>query len=295
MLKLSEQEYWNSIYRDEKQRLLGSTANLTKEHDRSSLRRKVVRTMKGLLGKKMLERISSYADYLLWEIIFKRHLSEMKGAKVLEVGSAPGKFLVKFSQKYDCAPYGVEYSETGVEVNRKVFSLHGLNPDNVIYADFLSEEFHGQYRESFDVVISRGFIEHFSDVGSVIDRHVDLLVPGGYLVVSIPNLKGINYVLTRIFSAEVIPLHNFEIMRTDAFTRLFVRSDLQHLFCDYYGTFSFDVICTRHNSSMIRFVSIRILERLQQCLNLIFRLLLNGHSAESKLLSPYLLFIGRKR
>lgn len=294
MLKLSKQEYWDSIHRDEERQLLGSAANPAKEHDRSPLRRRVVRTVKGLLGKKVLERISSYADYLLWDVIFKQHLPEMKGAKVLEVGSAPGKFLVKFSQRYDCTPYGVEYSEIGVELNRKVFSLHGLNPDNVIHADFFSEEFHRQYGGSFDVVISRGFIEHFSDVGSVIERHMDLLAPAGYLIVSIPNLKGINYALTWIFSKEVVPLHNLEIMRTDAFTKLFVRSDLQRLFCDYYGTFSFNVICTRQNSPTMRFALSRSFEILQLVLNLIFRLFLRGKRTESKLLSPYLLFIGKK-
>ena len=51
----------------------------------------------------------------------------------------------------------------------------------------------------FDVVMSRGFIEHFDEPSSVVDRHLDLLKPGGLLVVSIPNLRGVNGLLTRFF------------------------------------------------------------------------------------------------
>jgi 2-polyprenyl-3-methyl-5-hydroxy-6-metoxy-1,4-benzoquinol methylase len=215
-----------------------------------------------------------------------------KGAKVLEVGSAPGKFLVEFKQNYDCVPYGLEYSETGVELNRKVFSSHGINPDNVICADFFSNEFHEQYRERFDIVISRGFIEHFADVDNVIQEHLNLLKPGGHLIVSIPNVRGANYILTQLFYKELIPIHNLNIMRKKEFSKLFNNGRLSHLFCDYYGTFSFGLFYTKNDGPM-RLV-LDVCSRLQRLLNLIFRLILQDKGAESRLFSPHLLFIGKK-
>jgi 2-polyprenyl-3-methyl-5-hydroxy-6-metoxy-1,4-benzoquinol methylase len=72
----------------------------------------------------------------------------MEGAKVVEVGSAPGEHLVRLKQRF------------------------GLTP-----------------REAFDVVLSGGFIEHFTDVAAIVQKHLQLLKPGGRLVVMIPNLK----------------------------------------------------------------------------------------------------------
>lgn len=220
-MRLSKKEYWGAVYRAEEHTLFDSTANSSEDHNDSRFKRRAVRTIKGLLGKKVLEYMLDYPSYLRWEVIFKQHLPAMNGAKVLEIGIAPGMFLVKFAERYDCTPYGVEYSEAGARLNRRVFRHHGLDPNNVIHADFFSNEFHRGYSGAFDVVISRGFVEHFSDAGSVIEKHLDLLAPGGYLIVGIPNFRGINYILVYFFCEEIIPLHNLEIMRAEVFRELF--------------------------------------------------------------------------
>jgi 2-polyprenyl-3-methyl-5-hydroxy-6-metoxy-1,4-benzoquinol methylase len=71
-----------------------------------------------------------------------------------------------------------------------VFKQNGFAADNVIHANFFSDEFIVGHRERFDVVISRGFIEHCEDAKSVIDRYGQLLNSGGYLKMSIPNVNG---------------------------------------------------------------------------------------------------------
>ncbi|MBA2525103.1 MAG: hypothetical protein H0V18_04855 [Pyrinomonadaceae bacterium] len=121
---------------------------------------------------------------------------------------------------------------------------------------------------------------------------MNLLSEGGYLIVSIPNFRGVNYALTSIFNKELIPLHNLDIMRKAEFLKLFDRADLLRLFCDYYGTFSFYLFYTKKDSPM-RF-ALRLSYKLQPLLNLIFRLVLRKTGAEGELVSPYLLFIGRK-
>jgi 2-polyprenyl-3-methyl-5-hydroxy-6-metoxy-1,4-benzoquinol methylase len=158
---LTEKEHWDSVHESEEEHLDSPANNRGFDYEQLSLMRKLVVGVKKLLGPNVLVRMSSYGDYLLWDVIFQQHLPKLKGAKVLEVGSSPGEFLVQFSQKYECVPYGVDYSEVGVQLNRKTFSSHGINPDNVIHADFFSDQFQERYQESFDVVISRGFIEHF--------------------------------------------------------------------------------------------------------------------------------------
>lgn len=297
MSKLSEKEYWNAVHRSEAELFDSANAAPQASGDAhpdapQSPKRRLIAAARRLLGKENIERMSAFDDYLLWEVLFKRHLPELRNAKVLEVGSAPGEFLVKFRREYGCVPYGVEYSETGVELNRRLFAAHGINPDNVIHADFFSEEFQQNYKNAFDVVVSRGFIEHFTDVDRVIARHVNVLAEGGYLIVNIPNLRGFNYALIRLFHKEVIRIHNLDIMRRETFARLFDRADLRPLFCDYYGAFSFYLFNARDDSPA-RFL-LNASYKLQPALNLLFRRLLKDRGAESRHFSPHLLFIGRK-
>lgn len=64
-----------------------------------------------------------------------------------------------------------EYSPVGAKLNRENFKDWGLNPEHVIESDFFADDFQSAYRAQFDVVISRGFIEHFTSLQPVIDAH----------------------------------------------------------------------------------------------------------------------------
>ena len=279
MGKLTEKEYWDSIHK----------AKVAKR------KRYSVKGNLEILATRFLENnfARSYADYLLWEVIYKKFMPKIKVAKVLEVGSAPGNNLVRLSKRFGFIPYGVEYSESGVELNRKVFISNNINPNNVIHADFLSDDFQKQYSSYFDIAMSAGFIEHFEDVGDVIEKHINLLTEDGYLIVSIPNLRGANYILQWIFNKELLSLHNINIMQKSEFSQIFDKVCLSTLFCDYYGTFNFGLFITKGNSPL-RFV-LTSCKILQLVLNMVFRLLFRNGGVESRLFSPYLLFIGVKK
>ena len=283
MSRLSDRSHWDFIHAGEQKRFLRRPI-----HSHTNFKQAV----KKLLGQTVLDRMSGYSDYLLWDVIFPQHFHSMKGAKAVEIGSAPGEFLVKFSEKYGCIPYGIEYSDIGVKVNRATFERHGFNPDNVIHTDFFDDAFRKRYFEYFDVVFSKGFIEHFTDMQPLIDRHIDLLKPGGYLLVEIPNMRGLNYPLARFFDKGAIPRHNLEIMRKDAFRKLFDRKDLEQIACGYYGTFSF-YLFTADESKLAKY-SLKACHKIQPALNLAFRTLLENKRAESALFSPFLQYIGRK-
>jgi SAM-dependent methyltransferase len=292
MSKLTQKTHWDSVHLHEREHFFPSQVapDATLE---VPLRAKAVGTVKRLLGKTMLERMTAYDDYLLWKVILPKYVPQMPGGKVVEIGSAPGDYVVAFAKHHGCIPHGIEYSEVGVELNRRVFSMHGFDPDNVIQSDFFSDEFRNRYREQFDAVISKGFIEHFADLRPVIDGHMDLLKPGGYLVVTIPNLRGLNYPVIRLLDGEAIPRHNIEIMRKKIYATLFDRTELEPLFCDYYGTFSL-YLYTAGRSKLQR-SALRTGYKLQPFLNLGFRTVLGSRGLESGLLSPFLLYIGKKR
>src|SRR5438132_11144779 len=100
MPHLAEKQYWDSLHKTEaKQRASTIETGVSGAAPLRSVKRNVVGAVKRLLGRHNIERMSSFDEYLLWEIIFPRHLPEMRNAKVLELGSAPGAFLVSFSLK----------------------------------------------------------------------------------------------------------------------------------------------------------------------------------------------------
>ena len=290
MSKLAPRTYWDRIHSQEQRRF--SSGSLTKEAFHLPGKAKITIALKKLLGSTVLERMSAYDDYLLWNVILPKALPNISGAKFVEIGSAPGEYSVEFSKKLGCIPYGVEYSAGGVELNKSVFKQNGFNPDNVIHADFFSDEFAAEYHEKFDGVMSKGFIEHFEDVRSVIDRHMHVLKPGGYLVVTIPNLSGFNYLLGGLLDEGAIPRHNVKIMRKAVYRDLFDRNDLQTLFCDYYGTFSFYLFTAGESS--VKKQLLKVSHRVQPGLNLAFRTIFGDKGAETGLFSPFLLYIGRK-
>ena len=287
---LTDKRFWDSTYLNEKE---GLAPVLTlSEIEPLTFKSRVKMKIKALMGRRLLDYMRSYEDYLLWDVIYKNHLPKKEGLKVLEVGSAPGEHLVRLSKRFGFTPYGIEYSESGVELNRAVFAANGIDPDNVIYADFLSDEVHSRYKGAFDIVISRGFIEHFTDVRAIVEKHVNLLARGGHLIISIPNLNGLNYALGSLFHKDIIPLHNLTIMRKGEFMKLFDDQGVAPVLCRYYGTFNFGLFNAR-KSSLLE-LALKLCMKVQLVLNVLLRLFFKGRSAEHSKLSPSLIYIGVK-
>jgi SAM-dependent methyltransferase len=244
--------------------------------------------------RKWLRHIGrSYAAEHFWSRCLGHHLKPGQ-LRIIEIGSAPGDFLKECHARFGFEPYGVEYSPVGARVNRENFKSWGLDPNHVMQSDLFTDDFQSAHRGQFDVVVSRGFIEHFIDLEPVIDAHVNLLKSGGTLVISIPNLSGLNYVLGMLTSRAVYPLHNMDIMRVEVFGRLFARSELDTLFCGYQGGIDLGILEAGPHTTLINWV--RNVNRLAQWgLNVVFNALCFGLVPETRYTSPYLLYIGRKK
>ena len=281
MDRLTEQSYWNNVYTETK--LQPKTTTITPEKT----------GVKGFLKHHLDKYWRDYSDYLEWDVLYEAHLPKTKGLKIIEIGSAPGTNLVRLLQTFGYEPYGVEYAEAGANLNREVFSQHGLNPNHVIRADFFSESFLTRYEGTFDLVISRGFIEHFTEMEHVMKAHLRLLKPGGILIITIPKLTGVPNLLFRLFNPTVIPMHNLKIMNRNAFAALFQRAELRTQYCNYYGTFKSSV-CGAAQSSGVKKVVVETLMNGQLLLNLLFRATFGKRGAESHAFSPYLIYIGTK-
>jgi SAM-dependent methyltransferase len=237
--------------------------------------------------------VRPYEETVLWDRLYPRFLSRTAGLKAVEIGSAPGTFLVDLARRFGVDPYGIEYAAAGVEINREVFRRHGVPADHVIHDDFFSDRLHARYREHFDVVVSRGFIEHVDDPRGAIERHLNLLKPGGTLIVQIPNLRGLNYAIQRLLDRRLLEMHNLSIMRRRAFRALFDGHRLVECFCDYFGAFTFNVFNV--NTRPRRLPLLRACYRAQLALNVLLHWTLRGRTAGQRWLSPALLYVGVKR
>jgi SAM-dependent methyltransferase len=269
--KLTDQAYWDSVWQRE-----------PAAADRSP---SLLAGIKGML--------TEYNDDVLWNELYPRLLPRSTEMKALEVGSAPGHLLLRFHESFGYIPYGVEYSDTGAELNRETFKGHGLDPDNVIHADFFASEFQDHYRASFDVVLSHGFIEHFRDVRDVVRRHVELLKPGGYLVITIPRFRGIYYPWMRLFQAEDLARHNLDIMKRDQFAAAFEDQGLSPRFCGYYGSIALKRFVFDSSTRLARELE-KLLVRTQKLTDVFYRFVVTSPGVQSELFSPYLIYVGTR-
>src|SRR5260370_39061602 len=109
MGKLTTREYWNGVWASPVPGARGV-----------SLLRRAKLWLRDAIGR---ERISyftrSYSDYQVLEGIYCHHM--VSGSHLLEIGSAPGSYLVDLHLRFGIVPFGVEYTPTEAYINRQIF------------------------------------------------------------------------------------------------------------------------------------------------------------------------------
>ena len=138
------------------------------------------------------------------------------GARVLEIGFAPGKILVHLGLRCGANVFGIDYSENGVAVAKDLFQRLGLAGD-LRCEDLFSSSFAEQ---TFDFVYSLGLVEHFDNAAVVVEQHFRFLRPGGRALIAIPNYGGVYGSLQARLDSDNLAIHNLHIMRTDVLCRL---------------------------------------------------------------------------
>jgi asparagine synthase (glutamine-hydrolysing) len=150
--------------------------------------------------------------------LFEKYLPVNGSFTCAEIGAYPGTFLCDLAKRRGYQPIAIEYSEHTAHIEA-MFRANGIGNGRVIREDFFKVR-----GEQFDVVVSFGFIEHFTNPGAVVARHFDLLKPGGWLVISVPRLDGFQGLLykqtyTPETYARVAEAHNVEILNLHSLRR----------------------------------------------------------------------------
>lgn len=165
---------------------------------------------------------------------FERFLPKDSNLSILEIGGAPGQYLAYFAKNLHYKIYSLDYSVIGCEKTKENFDR--LNLKAVVYQkDLFSDNLSNL--PLFDIVYSLGFIEHFSDLELVIEKHLQLLKPRGILLIGTPNFLGINHWLLKKLNPEQLSIHNLscmDIKKWETFEKCF---NLKVLFKGYIGGF----------------------------------------------------------
>ena len=164
--------------------------------------------------------------------LLKKHVRP--GVRYIEIGCAPGKMLAWVAGVLKARVTGLDYSEPGIAKCRELFDALGLNVDLHLQDIFK----HQLPPATFDVVTSFGIIEHFDDPRPVVQKHLDLLKPGGVALITVPNYSGVYGSLQRWCDAPNLELHNLEIMNAGALTALVDSSDVEAVRVYPFGSMS---------------------------------------------------------
>jgi 2-polyprenyl-3-methyl-5-hydroxy-6-metoxy-1,4-benzoquinol methylase len=141
------------------------------------------------------------------------------GSRVLEVGCAPGKFLLWCALAKQAQACGVEYAKNNHQATCRLFDAAGVPDADIREEDIMRTTFEPH---SFDVVYSFGVIEHFDDPRPVVSKHVEMLKPGGVAIITIPHFgAGSLYGWhARKMKRESYDIHNISIMSERALLKL---------------------------------------------------------------------------
>ena len=116
------------------------------------------------------------------------NVSDLKGKKVLEIGSGMGIFVSVTRKHYEMESFGIEPSEEGFnssfQISHDILKHYELNSDIIIDAKGENIPFEDN---SFDIVFSSTVIEHVDIPYKVLQESLRVLKPGGYLHFVYPN------------------------------------------------------------------------------------------------------------
>lgn len=162
---------------------------------------------------------------------------DRRETKLVEVGCARSQVLPVLAKKMEISVAGVDYSPNGCEQTRLILKREGVGGD-VFCCDIFSipEQLSGR----FDVVISFGLIEHFSNSDEIVKALAKLLKPGGLIFTNIPNMRGLTGFFQKIMNRAIYDVHvplTPKNMRT-----AHENAGLHVLECDYFLSSNFGVV-----------------------------------------------------
>ncbi len=218
-------------------------------------------------------------ENFLFHDVIEQYIPKKDNLSFIEIGGFPGQWAIFFA-KYWSANSTLLDRYIDRKVIKDLSESNSVNNLNIIEGDVFELE----VDQKFDVVMSAGFIEHFSDVDSVVNKHVEYLKPDGKLILSVPNLLGLNGLLQKIIDRETYDTHYMETMYDENLESIVSSRNLEVEYISYYGKFG----CWLEDAQD----KPRWLRRSVYLINIIGQFLIRF---ESRFFSPYLILVAKTK
>ena len=219
--------------------------------------------------------------------------SNERGASLLEIGCARSVWLPYFAKQFGFKVSGIDYSDVGCQQAAATLQREGVNGE-IVSADFYSPP--STFIEHFDIVVSFGVAEHFTDTSHCIAAFDRFLKVGGTMITVIPNMTWAMGLLQRLLDKSVYDVH--VPLTAIALRRANEQSQLDVVSCKYFISTNFGVLNTSRltGSNLASRLKQRIAVNLSRASTFIgiledraFRL------PATRLVAPYIVCVSRKK
>ena len=158
-----------------------------------------------------------------------------KTKDALELGCAPGKWMVFLNQKCGFRVDGIEYVKAAADTTRNNLEINGIADSHVYEGDFMTVPIGRKY----DTVLSLGFLEHFENPKVIMRKSLELLKSRGRVIIGVPNFRGINYCIAKYLDSRknLLSNHNIKVMDLGFFKKQALDYGLKIDYCGYLGGF----------------------------------------------------------
>lgn len=154
-------------------------------------------------SKRLLNHVER--EFFLWIARTLESLAKTgPDVHLVEVGCARSQALPVLAKRLGLSVAGIDYSPNGCEQTRVMMKREGVSGE-VYCSDIFAVP--DTLQGSFDVVVSFGLIEHFSDTNEIVSALAGLLKPGGVILTNIPNMRGTTGFVQKILNRGIYDIH----------------------------------------------------------------------------------------
>ena len=225
----------------------------------------------------------------IWHKAFDTALAELAGTgkKLLELGCGGSAYLPYFFRHFGLQVYGMDYSELGCELASRMCEVNGV-PSQIICADFLKPP--PEMLGDFDVVVSFGVVEHFTDTQGTLSKFANFLRPGGLMITTVPNMGGLVGLAQSVLAHDVFEKH--VILKRDFFRKAHEDAGLSIVQCEYLLFSGLGIVDIGVNAPLPKKLALAALKKLNGLVWALESII--GPLPPNALSSPYLICVATK-
>lgn len=173
-----------------------------------------------------------------FHVWFKNIFQDKKTEEMLllEVGCGASVWLPYFCKEYGFTVEGIDYTKTGCEQARLILEKAELS-GSIVKSDMYDPPV--DMINKYDVVVSFGLVEHFSDTTETIKAISAFAKPGGLIITSVPYMAGLTGLTQRLLDRSTYDIH--EIITKERLEKSNKESGLDIIECGYFISNNFGV------------------------------------------------------